>query len=456
MIVVMRTGATQSDIDEVKRTIEEHDLEAYVSVGEERTVIGVVGQGVERVEHIASLPGVEQVIRVSKPYKLASREHHPDRSRIRVGNVQFGAGAPVVVMAGPCAVESREQLLATARWVKREGATILRGGAYKPRSSPYAVQGLGTEGLQLLSDVRDEVGLPVVSEVTDPHDVEIFDRHVDMLQVGARNMHNFVLLKAVGQSRKPVLLKRGLSATVEEWLMAAEYVLAAGNPNVVLCERGIRTFETATRNTLDLSAVPVLRERTHLPVVVDPSHGTGHRSLVRPMAVGGAAVGADGLIIEVHPDPPRARSDSEQSLSFPEFGDLMDDLRRLEYLRQPTAPGSQSPSTAPVELDRLRGRIDDVDARLAALIEERAELAVAVQQTRAGDDHGHDVLRERALLERAAGTDGSVLTPDEREMVFAAIVRASRSAQRRQAASVAAAAAIPIDAAPVGPNGSGA
>lgn len=225
--------------------------------------------------------------------------------------------------------------------------------------------------------------------------------------------------------------------------MAAEYILSSGNPNVILCERGIRTFETATRNTLDLAAVPVLRERTHLPVVVDPSHGTGHRSLVRPMAVAGAAVGADGILIEVHPDPPKARSDSEQSLSFPEFGDLMDDLRRFEYLREPTAPTAHTPVAMPIELERLRGRIDDVDARMAALLEERAALAVAVQQTRKEGDHGHDVGRERALLERATSAEGGVLTTEEREMVFSAILRASRSAQRRGAANAAQAESLP-------------
>jgi 3-deoxy-7-phosphoheptulonate synthase len=440
MIVVMRTGAAQEEIDAVKKAIADEGLETYVMVGEERIVMGVVGTGVERVQHVESMPGVERAIRVSKPYKLASSEHHPDRSSVRVGTVEIGAGAPLAVIAGPCAVESREQLLATARWVKREGATLLRGGSFKPRTSPYAFQGLGREALELLAEAREETGLPVVTEVTDPADVPLFDRYVDMLQVGARNMANFVLLRAVGQSRKPVLLKRGLSSTIEEWLMAAEYILSSGNPNVVLCERGIRTFENATRNTLDLSAVPVARERTHLPVMVDPSHGTGHRSLVRPLSVAGAAVGADGIIVEVHPDPPRAKSDSEQSLSFPEFGDLMDDLRRQEYLRRPTAPGARPPSTAPVERARLRQRIDDVDARIAALVEERAELAVAVQQTRGTDDHGHDVERERELIERAAASDGGVLTPDEREAVFASILRVSRSAQRRHAAEEAASA----------------
>ena len=438
MIIVMRTGASQEEIDDVKQAVAEEGLETYVMVGEERIVMGVVGVGVERVQHLETMPGVEQMIRVSKPYKLASVEHHPDRTSIRVGSVEIGAGAPIAVIAGPCAVESREQVLATAHWVKREGATLLRGGAFKPRSSPYAFQGLGVEGLQLLAEAGAETGLPVVSEITDPANVEVFDEYVDMLQIVARNMQNFVLLKAVGQSRKPVLLKRGLSSTIDELLMAAEYILSSGNPNVVLCERGIRTFETSTRNTLDLSAEPVIQERTHLPIIVDPTHGTGHRPLVRPMAVAGAAVGADGIIIEVHPDPPSARSDSEQSLSFPEFGDLMDDLRRHEYLRQPTAPHAQTHIQPPAERKRLRARIDDVDSRIASLIEERAELSVAVQQTRDAGDHGHDVTRERELIEKASRGPEGVLTPEERQMVFGAILRVSRSAQRRVAAADAA------------------
>jgi 3-deoxy-7-phosphoheptulonate synthase len=453
MIIVMRTGAAQEDIDDVKKAVAEEGLETYVMVGQERIVMGVVGVGVERVQHLETMDGVEKLIRVSKPYKLASNEHHPDRSSVRVGNVEIGAGAPLVVIAGPCAVESREQVLATARWVKREGATLMRGGAFKPRSSPYAFQGLGVEGLKLLAEARAETGLPVVSEITNPADVSVFDEYVDMLQIGARNMQNFVLLKAVGQSQKPVLLKRGLSSTIDELLMAAEYILSAGNANVILCERGIRTFETATRNTLDLSAVPVIQERTHLPVLVDPSHGTGHRPLVRPMAVAGAAVGADGIIIEVHPDPPTARSDSEQSLSFPEFGDLMDDLRRHEYLRQPAVPHAPSTMKLPVERKHLRARIDDVDARMATLLEERAELSVAVQQTRDSGDHGHDVGRERELIEKAAQGDDGVLTPEEREMVFGAILRVSRSAQRRNAAADAAASGA-VGAA-VAPTGSG-
>ncbi len=431
MIVVMRWGASGTEIDEVKRTIEAHGLEAFLSAGEERTVIGVVGAEVERVEHIASLPGVEQVIRVSRPYKLASREHHPDRTQVRVGGVIIGGGE-LAVMAGPCAVESREQLFDTARWVKREGASVLRGGSFKPRTSPYAFQGLGVQALELLAQARDETGLPVISEVTDPAQVELFERHVDILQVGSRNMHNFVLLRAVGNSRKPVLLKRGFGATIEEWLMAAEYILSSGNSNVILCERGIRTFEPSTRNTLDISAVPVLRELTHLPIVVDPSHGTGHRALVRPMALAAAAVGADGLIIEVHPDPARARSDADQSLSFADFGDVMDDLRRLEFVRRVGLEvGRSEPAPAPVE--EIRGEIDQVDARIAALLQERAQLVVAVQDARGGDGHGHDVGRERALMARAAASEAGVMTAEELGTVFDAIVRTSRSVQRRLA-----------------------
>jgi 3-deoxy-7-phosphoheptulonate synthase len=440
MIVVMRPTATQEEVEGVKRTVEEHGLEAFLSVGEERTVIGVVGSDVERVAHLGTLPGVEQVIRISSPYKLASAEHQPERTRVRVNGVELGLGHELVVMAGPCAVESRDQLMDTARTVKREGARILRGGAFKPRTSPYSFQGLGLPALELLHEAHDTYGLPIISEIIDPADVPAFEEHVDILQVGARNMHNFVLLKAVGQSRRPVLLKRGLSATIEEWLLAAEYILSAGNPNVILCERGIRTFETATRNTLDLSAVPVLRSRTHLPIVVDPSHGTGHRALVGPMALAGAAVGADGLIIEVHPDPANARSDGDQSLSFEEFGALMDELRRLQFVR--VADEAQVPAAPPIAaegIEEVRDRIDELDARLVEMVQERAALALEVQRRRDPDAHGHDVRRERALLERAAtGTTGP-MTPVELTMVFDAMLRASRSVQRRhtQAASEA-------------------
>ncbi|HXG05069.1 MAG TPA: bifunctional 3-deoxy-7-phosphoheptulonate synthase/chorismate mutase [Candidatus Binatia bacterium] len=439
----MRPTATEDEVGAVRQVLEEHGLEAFLSVGEERTVIGVVGTEVERVAHIGTLPGVEQVIRVTLPYKLASIEHHPERSRIRVAEVPIGGDGQLVVMAGPCAVESRDQLLSTARWVRREGARVLRGGAFKPRTSPYTFQGLGLEGLELLAQAREETGLPVVSEVTDAAQIEAFEECVDLLQVGSRNMHNFVLLRAVGRSRRPVLLKRGFGATIEEWLLAAEYILSSGNPNVILCERGIRTFETATRNTLDLSAVPLLRGKTHLPICVDPSHGTGQRPLVGPMALAAAAVGADGLLVEVHPDPPNARSDGDQSLSFDEFGELMDELRRLQFIRQTADGNGHRAATAPTpaegsrptpeEIQRIRDRIDDIDARLAALVQERAALALQVQQERGAESHGHDVRRERELLERAARGDAGPLTPEELTGIFGAVLRASRSAQRRRA-----------------------
>ena len=438
MIVVMRPSATQQEIDGVKHSIEEHGLEAFLSVGEERTVIGVVGD-VERISHLGTLPGVDQVIRVSSPYKLASIQEPGERTRVRVGPVDIGLGSELVIMAGPCAVESREQLRETARCVAREGGRVLRGGAWKPRTSPYSFQGLGVPALKLLAEARGETGLPIISEVVDPHDVEVFDEHVDILQVGARNMQNFALLKAVGQSRRAVLLKRGLSSTIEEWLLAAEYVLSAGNPNVILCERGIRTFETATRNTLDLSAIPVLRQKTHLPIVVDPSHGTGARALVGAMALAGAAVGADGLLIEVHPDPANAKSDGDQSLSFDEFGALMDELRRLQFVRATPEGQALAAEERPVVtsgLEDLRARIDDTDTRLADLVQERAALALEVQRRRDPHVHGHDVKRERDLLERAANGTPGPMTPVELTMVFDAVLRASRSVQRRHAQSM--------------------
>ena len=327
MIVVMGPGATKDEVTTVTRTIEEHGLQAFVSGGEERTVIGVVGADVDRVAHIGQLDGVEQVIRVTNPYKLASVEHKPDRTRVMVRDVPIGLGEELVVVAGPCSVESREMLLDTARWVRHQGATMLRGGAFKPRTSPYTFQGLGQPALEILAEAREETGLGIISEITDPADIPLFEQYVDVLQVGSRNMHNFVLLRAVGQSNTPVLLKRGFGATIDEWLMAAEYVLSSGNPNVILCERGIRTFETATRNTMDISAIPVIERRSHLPVVADPSHGVGIRDKVPAMARAAVAAGADGLLVEVHHDPDRALSDGAQSLHPEQFQRLMDQLR---------------------------------------------------------------------------------------------------------------------------------
>jgi 3-deoxy-7-phosphoheptulonate synthase len=429
MIVVMRPTATDAQVNEVRRLVEEHELEAFVSVGQERTVIGVVGTDLDRVAHIGMLPGVESVIRVTLPYKLASIEHHPSRTHVRVRDVDIGLGAGLVVMAGPCSVESHDQLMETARLVKREGARLLRGGAFKPRTSPYSFQGLGSEALKLLGEAREATGLPVVSEITDPGQVPLFEEHVDLLQIGSRNMHNFVLLRAVGQTRTPVLLKRGFGATIEEWLLAAEHILSAGNSNVILCERGIRTFEPSTRNTLDLSAIPVLRQRTHLPIVVDPSHGTGQRALVGPMALAAAAAGADGLLVEVHPDPPNARSDGDQSLAFDEFGSLMDELRRMHFLPAAVPAAVFAPESVP-EVRAIRERIDAVDGSLAELLQERARLAIAVQQLRDPDATGHDLGREEDLLARAASTEGP-MTRAELLTVFGSILRASRSAQRR-------------------------
>ncbi|MBE3574637.1 MAG: 3-deoxy-7-phosphoheptulonate synthase [Firmicutes bacterium] len=333
MVIVMRPGSTQEDIQGVMATLRSLGFMTHLSQGVERTIIGAIGE--KRDLALASLEAlecVERVIPIVQPYKLASREFHPEPSLVNAGQGICFGGAQIPIIAGPCAVEGEEQLLQAARMVKAAGATLLRGGAYKPRTSPYSFQGLHEEGLRILSLARTEVGLPVVSEVLNPRDVELVARHVDVLQVGARNMQNFPLLREVGRSGMPVLLKRGLAATIDEWLMAAEYILREGNFRVILCERGIRTYETATRNTLDLSAVPVVKERSHLPVIVDPSHGTGKWRLVPPMARAAVAAGADGLLIEVHPQPALALSDGAQSLTPANFAALVRDLRRLANL----------------------------------------------------------------------------------------------------------------------------
>ncbi|MCL6634544.1 MAG: 3-deoxy-7-phosphoheptulonate synthase [Peptococcaceae bacterium] len=326
MIVVMRPDATAAQIGMVEERLREFGFKAHSICGREKTVIGAVGD-IRDLEAggIVNLPGVEKIVPVLKPYKLAARELKQEDTVIQVRGVSIGGGG-VVIMAGPCAVESREQLMEAARAVKKAGAQILRGGAFKPRSSPYSFQGLEEKGLIMLAEAREETGMPVVTEALDTRDVELVARYTDIIQVGARNMQNFRLLREVGQAGLPVLLKRGLSATIEEWLMAAEYVMAAGNPNIILCERGIRTYETATRNTLDLSAVPMVKELSHLPVIVDPSHATGAWKLVAPLARGAVAAGADGLMIEVHPDPARALCDGPQSLTPELFAVLVSGL----------------------------------------------------------------------------------------------------------------------------------
>jgi 3-deoxy-7-phosphoheptulonate synthase len=330
MLVVMTVSATEAEIAAVRQHIEAAGLTPHESRGQERVVIGVVGDVGLRKEqvmgHLAVLPGVESVTPISKPFKLTSREFHPADTLVEVAGTTIGGGV-LTVMAGPCSVESREQILRTADAVAAAGATILRGGAFKPRTSPYSFQGLGFEGLRFLVEARERTGLPIVTEVMEPANVALVAAQADILQVGARNMQNYSLLMAVGHVDRPVMLKRGLSATIEEWLMAAEYVVSSGNPRVILCERGIRTFETYTRNTLDLTAVPLLHRLTHLPVIVDPSHATGKRWLVRPMALAAVAAGADGIMVEVHPDPDAALSDGEQSLTLEQFADLAPLLR---------------------------------------------------------------------------------------------------------------------------------
>ena len=314
MVVVMAPEATPADVEAIVRVVRSAGGEAFVSRGLSRTIVGLVGDVADfEALNLGSLSGVLQVIRVSVPFKLVSREHHPTRSVIRVGGVPIGPDT-LTVIAGPCAVESREQTLEAARMAMAAGASMLRGGAFKPRTSPYSYQGLGEAGLRILADVRAETGLPVVTEVIEPGNVEMVAYYADMLQIGARNMQNFALLQAVGAAGRPVLLKRGFSATIEEWLSAAEYIAQRGNLDIVLCERGIRTFETATRNTLDISAVPVAQRLSHLPVIVDPSHSGGRRDLVLPLTRAAIAVGADGLIIDVHPEPKMALCDGDQAL----------------------------------------------------------------------------------------------------------------------------------------------
>lgn len=330
MVIVMQAGATDQEIDHVLERIESHGLSPHVSKGEERTIVGLIGD--ERTVAdgtFEALPGVERVVRILHPAKLASRDFHPEDRVIPLPNGAKIGGPEVSVMAGPCAVESQDQLREAAEAVRAHGVRILRGGAFKPRTSPYSFQGLGEKGLLMLREVADGLDMAVITEVVAPQDCGIVAEHADVLQVGARNMANYELLKSAGSSGKPVLLKRGLGSTVDELLQAAEYLLAHGNPHVALCERGIRTFETATRFTLDINAVPVLKQLTSLPVIVDPSHSTGQADLVAPIARAGIAAGADGLLIEVHPNPEEALSDGAQSLDPAQFASLMEDVRRI-------------------------------------------------------------------------------------------------------------------------------
>lgn len=327
MIVVMKPNSTEENIQNIVNTLHDLGLNAHLSRGESITIIGVVG---DKSKFLAKnpqlMPGVERLVPISESYKVANIKFHPQPTVVDVRGVKIG-GDNFVIMAGPCAVESKEQLLESAKAAQAGGAQILRGGAYKPRTSPYSFQGLEEKGLQYMAEVREITGMPIISEVTSIQAIEVATGYVDLLQIGARNMQNFELLKAAGKSKIPVLLKRGLSATIDEWLNAAEYIMSEGNENVILCERGIRTYETSTRNTLDISAVPVIRSKTHLPIIVDPSHATGVRDYVLPLSKASAAVGADGLMIEVHPNPACALSDGPQSLNPADFKSLCEELK---------------------------------------------------------------------------------------------------------------------------------
>jgi 3-deoxy-7-phosphoheptulonate synthase len=339
MLIVMKADATEREVADVVRVVSELGLRAHPLPGASRTAIGVTGnQGPVDPSRFENLPGVAEAIRVTKPYKLITLDLRPEKTVVRVGDAAIG-GEELAIIAGPCAVESRAQAFAVAEAVRRSGARFFRGGAFKPRTSPYAFQGLGEEGLKILSDVREAYGLKIVTEALDEHGVDMVERYGDVIQIGARNMQNFTLLRRAGRSPLPVLLKRGLSATLDEWLLAAEYVMAEGNYNVILCERGIRTFAQHTRNTLDLSAVPAVRRVSHLPVVVDPSHGTGHNYMVAPLARAGVAVGGDGLIIEVHDQPERALSDGAQALTLEQFEQLVTEVRAIHEVIAPAPVG---------------------------------------------------------------------------------------------------------------------
>ena len=331
MIIVLRRDATQDQIDHIIDEINALGLTPHVSKGEERTIIGVIGQeDVIRTLPVEAYPGVDDVIPILKPFKLVGREFRPEDSIVDVGGVKIG-GEAFTIAAGPCSIESRELTLRIAEETSRCGAKILRGGAFKPRSSPYSFQGLGEDGLKYLAEAREKTGMPVVTELMDPRHVPLFDKYADMVQVGARNMANFTLLKEVGKMRKPVLLKRGMMSTIKEFLLSAEYICSEGNMNVVLCERGIRTFETETRNTLDISAVPVIKQLSHLPVFVDPSHAAGRDDIIESLSLAAVAAGADGIIVEVHPEPEHAKSDGEQALLFEQFAEMVRKMRAVAH-----------------------------------------------------------------------------------------------------------------------------
>lgn len=339
MLIVMKADATDSDVQDVVRIVEGLGFKPHVMPGATRTAIGITGnQGAVDPSHFETLPGVAEAIRVSKPYKLITLDLRPEKTIVRVGDAAIG-GDELAIIAGPCAIESRTQAFAVAEAVRRSGARFFRGGAFKPRTSPYAFQGMGEEGLRILAEIRDTYGLKIVTEALDEAGVDLVERYGDVIQIGARNMQNFSLLRRAGKSSLPVLLKRGLSATLDEWLLAAEYIMSEGNYQIVLCERGIRTFAQHTRNTLDLAAIPAVRRLSHLPVIVDPSHGTGKNFMVTPLARAGVAVGADGLIVEVHDQPDHALSDGAQALTLDQYGQLVSEVRAIHEVIAPAHVG---------------------------------------------------------------------------------------------------------------------
>ncbi len=347
MIIVVSPEATPEDLDHIIARIEETGRQAHISAGTERTIIGVIGPDAPELQDMfETMLHVESVYRVTKPYKLVSRDFHPDNSVIEVGKGVTVGGGALAVMAGPCSIEDEDHIVQTAHAVKAAGANILRGGAFKPRSSPYAFRGLGEEGLHFLATAGREAGMPVITELMSVRDIDAVARFADIIQIGARNMQNFILLDEVGKVKKPVMLKRALSGQIEEWLLAAEYIMAQGNPHVILCERGIRTFETAYRNTFDINAIPLVKELSHLPVIADPSHGTGKWGLVKPVALGAIAAGADGLMIEVHPNPDHALSDGAQSLTYELFADMMRSVAGIAAAVERSLPGVKAAAAA--------------------------------------------------------------------------------------------------------------
>ncbi|MBE7519780.1 MAG: 3-deoxy-7-phosphoheptulonate synthase [Thermoflexaceae bacterium] len=347
MIIVVSPEATPEDLDHIIARIEETGRQAHISAGTERTIIGVIGPDAPELQDMfETMPHVESVHRVTKPYKLVSRDFHPSDSVIDVGLGVAVGGRELAVMAGPCSIENEKHIVETAKAVKAAGANILRGGAFKPRSSPYAFRGLGEEALRYLAVASQETGMPVITELMSVRDIEAVCRHAHIIQIGARNMQNFMLLDEVGKVKKPVMLKRALSGQIEEWLLAAEYIMAQGNPHVILCERGIRTFETAYRNTFDINAIPLTRELSHLPVIADPSHGTGKWGLVKPVAMASVAAGADGLMIEVHPSPDHALSDGAQSLTYELFADMMRSVAGIAAAVERSLPGVKAAAAA--------------------------------------------------------------------------------------------------------------